>query len=477
MKPMIMKFKQLAIMISIVFFATNCGKDEEILQQGQGGVSRLTASVEGQARSTMTDMGIFSWVKGDSISVWNDMPDEGVDAFVKFVFTDGNNFNIDPKAGVSSIKPSDYAVYPAGAHTHTDNTVTINLPSVYGNAGENYVANSRAPMLATVSSGKSHLNFKHVGGVMRFIVQNVPAGANEFVFTAADKNITGNFMVEEGVISAVDKTDKNSLSIRFKALANVAESMTFYVPLPLGTYSGYTVSIKGENDLVLSCEDTQSKNTINRRTLLLMPTLACEENALIKGVQKLNFVKPEDGTEPTASVSGNTVEVDTENPGENAVLNLNYTPNKNQAILNLFDTSMEPQAAASKAIVRLSVPANANVSVLNLEVPTLTMELSTAENGSATYEIVSALTAHNSLKIKKGITVKKLILKGGNVVIEEGATVESIENREGFNHTVYAIKRGALSKGIFFIKLFIDNLFNFCFFDFACVRISNLCTA
>ena len=446
MKPMIMKFKQLAVMISIVLLATNCSKDEEVLQQWQGGVYKLTASVEEQARSTMTDMGIFSWVKGDSISVWNDMPEGGVDGFVKFVFADGNNFNIDPKAGVPSIKPANYAVYPAGAHAYTDDAVTIHLPNAYGNAEENYVANTRAPMLAIVVSGKSHLNFKHVGGVMRFIVQNVPAGANEFVFTAADKNITGNFIVDEGIISAVDKTDKNSLTIRFKTLDKVAESMTFYVPLPVGTYTAYTVSIKGENGLMLSCEDTQSQNTINRRSLLLMPTLVCKENALTKGVQKLNFVIPEDGTEPTASVSGNTVEVDTENPGENAVLNLNYTPNKNQAILNLLDTSMEPQATASKATVRLFVPANANVSVLNLEVPTLTMELSTAENGSATYEIVSALTALNSLKIKKGITIKKLILKGGNVVIEEGATVESIENREGFNHTVYAIKRGVLSK-------------------------------
>ena len=72
MKPMIMKFKQLAVMISIVLLATNCSKDEEVLQQWQGGVYKLTASVEEQARSTMTDMRIFSWVKGDSISVGKD---------------------------------------------------------------------------------------------------------------------------------------------------------------------------------------------------------------------------------------------------------------------------------------------------------------------------------------------------------------------------------------------------------------------
>ena len=447
MKQAIMRCKWVVMMFVFALLMANCSQDEEVVQQWQGGVSRLTADIEGQSRSTMTDTGTFSWEKGDSISVWNDMPEGGVDAFVKFVFADDNYFNIDPKAGVSSIKPANYAVYPAGNHSYSEEVVKIHLPSGYGNAEEDYVPDTHAPMLAVVKPGNTHLEFKHVGGVMRFKVQNVPAGANQFVFTVADKDITGDFMVEKGIISAGDKTSKNAVTIRFKTLTKVAESMTFYVPLPVGTYAGYAVSIKGDNDLNLSFDGSGLQNSIARRSLLLMPTLVCdEEKGLTKGVQQVKFEEMQDGTDPVVSIAGNDVEIDTEGAGEDASLNLTYTPSNASAVLNIGDVATETEPEASKATVRLSVPNNAKVSVLNLDVPTLTVELSTAENGTATYDVVTALTALNTLKINKGITVKKLILKGGNVIIGEGAIVESVENLEGFNQKVYTLNKGTFPK-------------------------------
>ena len=156
MKQTIMKCKWIVMMFVFAMLMANCSQDEEVVQQWWDGVSRLTAGVEGQSRSTMTDTGTFSWEKGDSISVWNDMPEGGVDAFVKFVFVDGNYFNIDPKAGVSTIKPANYAVYPAGNHTYSEEAVKIHLPSGYGNAEEDYVPATHAPMLAVVKPGNTH---------------------------------------------------------------------------------------------------------------------------------------------------------------------------------------------------------------------------------------------------------------------------------------------------------------------------------
>ena len=156
MKQTIMKCKWIVMMFVFAMLMANCSQDEEVVQQWQGGVSRLTAGVEGQSRSAMTDTGIFSWTKGDSISVWNDMPEGGVDAFVKFVFADGNYFNIDPKAGVSTIKPANYAVYPAGNHSYSEEVVKIHLPSGYGNAEEDYVPDTHAPMIAVVKPGNTH---------------------------------------------------------------------------------------------------------------------------------------------------------------------------------------------------------------------------------------------------------------------------------------------------------------------------------
>ncbi len=446
----ILKFRWFFLMVIGIQFLFGCTQDSEVVHNQQEGIRELTAVVEEQSRSTMSDTGEFTWREGDSISVWNDLPDDGIDAFVNFVFRSGNNFSIDPKAEVTSVSPANYAVYPAGNHSFSNNIVTIHLPASYGSTETEYAANTRAPMLAAIKPGSNHLIFKHLGGVMRFVVQKVPVGANQFVFTAVDKNITGNFAVDKdkGVISAIPKTDKNSLVIRFKTLTKEA-NMTFYVPLPVGDYNGYTLAIKGEEELNITSDETsQTKNAINRRSLLFMPVFECKEGKLVKvGVQKVTFAKPEDNTEPEAVVTGTTVEVETKDASQGAVLNLKYDPGNNQsATLNVTDAVSNTKPVASKATVRLNVPTKAKVAVLNLEVPTLTMELSTAENGNATYDVVTALTALNTLKINKGITIKKLILKGGNIIIGEGATIESVVNSEEFADTVYAIKKGILSK-------------------------------
>jgi hypothetical protein len=65
MKQTIMKCKWIVMMFVFAMLMANCSQDEEVVQQWWDGVSRLTAGVEGQSRSTMTDTGTFSWEKGD----------------------------------------------------------------------------------------------------------------------------------------------------------------------------------------------------------------------------------------------------------------------------------------------------------------------------------------------------------------------------------------------------------------------------
>lgn len=394
-----MKFKSIIMMVITALVMTNCSQDlyeEEVLE---GRITQFIVDVEGNSRSTMTDTGFFSWTQGDKISVWNGT------AFKVFTNTTGNTFTGDP------ITPSKYAVYPAGSHSISNNTLTVNLPSSYGSINTTYVKNTNAIMVASVSS--SNLSFKHVGGLMRFNIKDVPKGANQFVFTALDKGITGDFTVNSDAITAKSNVDNNTVTIYFNAL-KAKQDMTFYIPLPTATYTGYKLEIKG-NNVNLSNESIAAVNTINRKTLLLMPTFTCSGNYLVK--ENKNAVVLEN-TEQDMNIGGNeTLVIETPSvSNSNAELTLNYAPETN-SVLNISD-GVSGSSTTSKAKVEVNVSNSTPVAELNIDAPTLTVTLA-----SGIYESITAKTATQTLIIKKGVTVNELKVIGGKVEIESGANV------------------------------------------------------
>ena len=424
-----MKIYSFFAMAMVTLVMTNCSQNENLDEIIQEGFTEFVVDVEGQSqsRSTMTDGGKFSWTTGDQISVWNES------SFVTFTCSNGNTFS----GNVTN--PSKYAVYPAGRHTISGDNVTVNLPPTYGNDNIDYVQNTNAIMLASVQRGNKNLKFKHLGGLMRFYIKNVPSGTNKFVFTSTDKDITGDFSIEDNIILANNKNSNNEVTINFKSLTSTRD-MTFYIPLPTGTYNGFKIEIKGSS-ANLSYESPLT-NTINRCTLLLMPTFVCENGKLNK--QESAFVDFSNNSSTTTTITTESVEVKTATATGNSVAKLSYDPN-NQPTLNLTDDNKGGATQESKATVNVEVPTNSMVTALTVNAPTLTVELSAENSGKATYETVTAKTAANTLKIKKGITVNRLILNGGHIVIESGAKVDKIENANGYSDQTYIVKKGSIT--------------------------------
>ena len=420
-----MKINSFITMVMVALVMTNCSQNENLNEIIQDGFTEFIADVEGQSRSIMTDAGKFSWTKGDQLSIWNGR------TFTTFTCTNGNTFTGDP------ITPLEYAIYPAGYHQKSGNSVTVNLPSSYGDINTDYVENTNAIMLASVQPGNNNLTFKHLGGLMRFKIKNVPAGANKFVFSASDKSITGDFTVEGNIIKAGTNSDDNTVTICFKSLSS-AEDMTFYIPLSIGTYNGFKIEIQGNSTLTYT---TTARNTVNRRTLLLMPAFECKNGSLVnEGSATIDF----SNSSTTTTVATESVEVNTATAGgNNSSMTLNYDPSSNP-ILNLYDDSKGGVTHDSKATVEVEVPANSTVDVLTVDAPILTVELS-AKNGTATYETVTAKTAANTLRINNGITVNRLILNGGHIVVEQGAIVKQIVNADGYSEKTYIVKKGTIT--------------------------------
>ena len=405
---------------------TNCSHEEE-MPQAVNNPKSFTATIEGASRSAVTEEGVFSWTYGDKFSVWNG---ETFDVYANSE-EDVNTFVAeDNNAGDAK----GYAIYPSGLHGVSDNAVTVNLPATYPYGSTN------AAMLATIEEGSTNLAFKHLGGLMRFTVEDVPANATSFVFTATSDIITGGYTVDsEGEIKKDGEgtvNNNNSVTISFDALTET-QNMTFYVPLPVGTYGGYKVEIKGEN-INLSHESTGVTNTIGRRTLLLMPVFTVEGNELKKGAGSVIDVTAGE----LVSVSGNqslTINVP-QGTEATATLTLNYTPQDGNATLSLSDGSDATEPQESAATVKV-VPTADDVAVeaLNINTPTLTVEL-----GAGQYGTVEALTATQTLKIGSGVTIGTLVLNGGNLEVGESATIEEVVVKDAAGFT-NALTAGAAS--------------------------------
>lgn len=392
-----MKIKYYFYMAMAALVMTNCSQEEE-LQDIQQDLHTLTATIEGgSSRSAVTDGGIFWWTSGDAISVWNGS------SYQQCTYSGtGNNFGNAPS------QMSGYAIYPHGSHPTYSGS---GLPKVNMESSYTY-GSTNAIMLAKVQNGSKNLAFNHLGGLMRFTIKDIPTNATSFTFTA-NTGITGNFQVleENGknfIETAAATSSNKTVTITF---SDNQSERTFYVPLPVGEYNGFTIAI-GDKKYV-----STAKNTIKRRTLLLMPIFTYTDTGLVKGKSS---IKLEKNAEQEMNVDGNeSLLIETPTSSTDTKLNLNYTPETNNSTLNISDGQTGP-SKESKAKVVVKVSNNKEVSELNIDAPTLTVELA-----SGTYDEITAKTATQTLIIKKGVTVKNLKVIGGEVVVENGANVQS----------------------------------------------------
>lgn len=136
------------------------------------------------------------------------------------------------------------------------------------------------------------------------------------------------------------------------------------------------------------------------------------------------YVVDINGTGLSASGSDNTITVPSI---DDADINLNFkSAITTNAPLEVKSESAATESSPSKNKLTITMPdvAEAAAIDLNITMPETTVTL--ASSGTETvYDEVTALTANNTLIIGKGVKVKNLKVKGGNVVVDEGI-VESI---------------------------------------------------
>ncbi len=251
--------------------AVSCEKKEVINEPQNDNMVTLNATIDAETKAAVSETGAFTWTAGDAISVYtssNQFTIFNINADDAGKATANFKAVLDP--GVTVQK---YAVYPAGAHKCSGNTLTVNLPATYGSTDKEYAANANAVMTASVSG--EDLAFHHAGGVIRFDVASVPAGAAKFVFKTKAV-ITGNFTVggtaTAPVISNSTSSSLNEVAILYKELTASANHV-YYIPLPTGTYQGFTIELQKADGTVLASMTSAREQVLSRQALACIPEL------------------------------------------------------------------------------------------------------------------------------------------------------------------------------------------------------------
>ena len=218
----------------------------------------LTASVPKTKVAIADDNVKLSWNNGDKISV---LTSNGV--YKTFVYNGESGATSAEFKGLldEGETVGNYAVYPANSqHAVNDGIPSINMPSEYTWKESEVMG----PMVATVSEGEAM--FMHAGGLFAFDVKNIPAGTKGFRFNTSEKTVTGTFIYSDNVISAGNSEDGSHVTLWFDALEQAAD-MKFYIPVPVGDYTDFTVSYISSDNSVNDIRSSLSKNVIAAATV------------------------------------------------------------------------------------------------------------------------------------------------------------------------------------------------------------------
>lgn len=232
-------------------------------------VSLLAELGEDNSKAQVID-GNFTWTVGDKISVWTT-----ADEFQTLSLTEGENTSKAKFEGVlvgDGIRMSNYAIYPAGGHNLSEETLYVSLPSSY-DLTQN-MSSVSMPMFARLSEETAL--FTQMGGLMSFKLDYVPAEATHIVLKALDKTITGVFTadvtMEIPVLNATELTDANWIDLKIPAAAN-ERNINVIFPLPVGIYNGLRIEAIDDNNNVLSFAETSKTNTVSRKSIVNMPAI------------------------------------------------------------------------------------------------------------------------------------------------------------------------------------------------------------
>lgn len=139
------------------------------------------------------------------------------------------------------------ALYPADAYKFTDGKHTINIPENQ-TYRKNNISSGTMPMIAGATSRE--LSFRNVCGILRLRLNTLEQDIRlSSIKVAADKGLAGPIATFEGTDVTWNNPDSETghgITLSCDGVALSPEPEDFYIVLPPGNYSGFTIQLETE---------------------------------------------------------------------------------------------------------------------------------------------------------------------------------------------------------------------------------------
>lgn len=258
----------------------------------------------------------FAWVPGDKISVQlyngdnvNQLPFTTQSSTASATFTqDVGTFDLttDHSSTLTGINNrtytlGDFAFYPRFNMTdlfgleYSGSGTGKTTDYVIIHSSEPYQASNPAkviPMLGYKESGdgtfEATYKFKAATGVLKFTVNNIPAGASKITITSKNNTdvlagkweLTDESLLTSGLTmeSVKSGTGTNSKTITFSGLDGT--NRDFFIPIPVGTVHGLIIDLKTEDDVLLYRVSLSSDIVIERAVVTSLKDIEAKMPAI-----------------------------------------------------------------------------------------------------------------------------------------------------------------------------------------------------
>ena len=418
--------KKLYLGILLTIALASC-KNEDVVDYNT--LSKLEVKVESAVSSRVgfdkNDDWSFYWHKGDQIWVnENVMSTEDADKSKTATFT---GYGVDTNTG--------YAVYPYDmADENVEGTqLTWDFPTTYEYKdidSDFFESSQDIPMYAKIENGSA--TFKHLGAIAAFKLNDWDFTGNHVFTLTTSKKITGTFTVDlaNNPMFVTETEQEDVVTISFNRPANTGKStIVFYVPIPTGTYDikakvkvedvtrlsksyenftvgcgGIVYAEYGESTLVGGDDSNKTVSSIGNIT---DDVLATEKKDLTVKV--------------TGEVTGtdNTITIPDDLQTETTTFSFtNIAPDATIKITEETANSYDGQ-------IIIEVPEGTATSQIEAYVPNGEVYI---KQGSVTTLIASSKS--NTTIIGAGVIVGTLTVKQGNVRIEDGGQVATIQRSQ-----------------------------------------------
>lgn len=373
----------------------------------------ITATIEGQDLSTrvsIADDNTITWVSGDQISAFVGSTPYTYDN------TSGDNFSSDDP--VPDNAEVAVVAYPSAGSSFAEDVLTVTVPLELD--ATLIASKTIVPMIGSWNDG--NVTFRHLAGILRVKLNDIPVGYNKMVVTASAP-IAGAFTADvtaQTPVMVASASATNSITVTFAASATDNKDRVLYLPLPVGSYESISVAVS--NGTETKQLTNWSNKTVERAKIYTANATYVEAND-IAGVNAALM-------QVTNENKNAHVVVDNEISGENIISVPDVTGSS--VTLDLQDVAdganitVNSNASAPSAEADQTIDINideANSTALTIDAPTATVTV-----GKGKFSTITATTAQNTLIIGEGVTVGTLTIKDGNVVID-GGSVGSIDNQ------------------------------------------------